>query len=357
MRKSKRLFQIAPVLIVGLLAISVSLLVTVQMATASGVQQDDEPEPDSQEDASALGDQVPYTAEECQECHLDITEHWASSPHANAFSDPVFQQRWSGMGEPPECLSCHTTSFNPASGEYDAEGISCQACHGEVAKDHPSAPVPILADTQYCGSCHTTTLSEWHRTGHATHQIGCNACHDPHSQQPLFVDSDELCINCHEDTMGEYLEGIHDQKGIGCVDCHALVIPPDPAPDDGIVPTGHAFTITPATCVACHTDALHAGFSLPGYEQGAKNGPASEVSDQTIVEAPPDEESETVEPSDLSPEQQIQALEAALASRNVTLLFQGAIVGLVLGGSTAWIVANNVRSRQKEEENNDDEEG
>lgn len=359
MRKLERPFKLAFVIFVGLGVGLLGFLLTVQMALASGVKQDDEPEPDTSEEGSLEMGEDLYTAQECQECHLDVTKHWEPSPHANAFSDPAFQERWVGMGEPGECLTCHTTEYNPSTGEYDVEGISCQACHGEVAKDHPPEPVPILADTEYCGSCHTTTLSEWHVTGHSNQDIGCTDCHDPHNQASLFEEPDDLCINCHEEAMGDYLEGIHNQEGIGCVDCHALVIPPEEEPEDGIVPTGHAFTITPATCVACHTDALHSGFSLPGYEHGAKNGPNSQVMADAGDEEPLEEEAtEVVEASVLSPEQQIQALESALASQNITLLFQGAIVGLVLGGSTAWIVANNVRTRKtKEKESEDDEEG
>jgi len=354
-RPVKLLFSVFIGLGVGLL----SFLLTVQMASASGVRQDDEPDPQASEEDSAEMDDVPYTAQECQECHLDVTNHWGPSAHANAFSDPTFQARWVGMGEPGECLTCHTTDYDPATGEYDVEGISCQACHGQVKKDHPSAPVPILADSEYCGSCHTTTLGEWHLTGHSRADIGCTDCHDPHSQAALFEDADELCLNCHEESMGEYLEGIHNQKGIGCVDCHALVIPPEVAPEDGIVPTGHAFTITPATCVACHTDALHSGFSLPGYEYGAKNVSNGEAGTEMVSEEQPDQETnketEVMTTSVLSPEQQIQALQAALDSRNTTLLFQGAVVGLVLGGSTAWIVANNVRTRKAEEEESEDD--
>ncbi len=95
-----------------------------------------------------------------------------------------------------------------------------------------------------------------------------------------------MCMNCHEDTMGDYLEDLHIEKGIGCVDCHALVIPPEEMPEDGIVPTGHAFTITTATCIACHTDTLHAGFSLPGYENGAKAA-ANETPTDTTIEPTP----------------------------------------------------------------------
>src|SRR5690606_11669549 len=99
-------------------------------------------------------------------------------------------------------------------------------CHGEVGTEHPPAVVEIKADTEYCGTCHTTTLGEWRSTGHGSEDIGCMDCHDPHSQGPLFEVADKMCLNCHEDSMGDYLEDLHIQEGIGCVDCHALVIPP-----------------------------------------------------------------------------------------------------------------------------------
>ena len=143
--------------------------------------------------------------------------------------------------------------------------------------------------------------------------------------------------------MGDYLEDLHVQKDIGCVDCHALVIPPEVPPEDGIVPTGHTFTITPGTCVACHTDAPHAGFSLPGYE----NGPADAVEGETAMASV----SQQVEPAvseEMSPEQRIETLEAAMASERMSTLFQGGVIGLTLGGTTAWIVANNLRRRQDE---------
>jgi hypothetical protein len=175
-------------------------------------------------------------------------------------------------------------------------------------------------------------------------------CHDPHSQKPLFEDPDEMCLNCHEEDMGPYLEDLHIQKDIGCVDCHALVIPPDPLPDDGIVPTGHAFTITPATCVACHTDTLHAGFSLPGYEQGAKaanggetNGEGTEQTNTSLEEVP----TSVHEDTPLTSEQRIQALEAALASTRLSTLFQGGIIGIVFGGITVYYLGRNRRKNEQ----------
>lgn len=306
----------------------------------------------AQDDAAPTDEGEMMPESECQDCHLDVAGHWEDSAHAHAFDDEYFQERWQGMGEPGECLACHTTDYVAATGEYAAEGVQCAACHGAVTTEHPPEPIPIQADTEFCGVCHTTTLGEWHLTGHATEDIGCMDCHDPHSQESLFDNPDDLCINCHNESMGDYLEDLHVQNGIGCVDCHALVIPPDPIPDDGIVPTGHAFNITPATCVACHTDTLHAGFSLPGYEHGANGDAAAEEES-----GGPEPITAVVEEEPLlTAEQRVQTLEAALANRNVTLLFQGGILGLVFGGTTAWYVANNVRMRQETEEDSDEQE-
>ncbi len=301
-----------------------------------------------------LGDHqaASQTADDCRECHLDIDDHWSHSPHAHAFDDSFFQERWSGMGEPGECLVCHTTNYQQTTGDYSAAGVSCEACHAGTPENHPPEPVPILADTEYCGICHTTTLGEWRLTGHAGAMVGCMDCHDPHSQQALFEVSDDLCINCHEQDMGPYLEDLHIQKDIGCVDCHKLVIPPEEIPEDGIVPTGHSFTITPATCVACHTDALHAGFSLPGYEEGAKG---TQETTEAGVEPSPEMQKTEISPGARSEqlERDLETTRAALASRSMTFWFQGGVVGLVLGGTTAWIVANNVRRGRKERD--DDE--
>jgi predicted CXXCH cytochrome family protein len=332
--KGKRiLLSLGAGLSVGLIA----MWITVSLATAAPPHQADQPAPTAD-------------PQSCGDCHLDVATAWKTSPHAHAFDDANYQERWHAMGDPGNCLLCHTTNYQATTGEFDAAGVSCEACHGKIDPNHPPASVPIRADTEYCGTCHTTTLGEWRLTGHAHADVGCTDCHDPHSQQALFENPDQMCLNCHKDSMGEYLEDLHGQKGIGCVDCHALVIPPEEPPADGIVPTGHTFTITPATCVACHTDALHSGFSLPGYENGAKAATAGIISEakaskeqQNAIIQSPEERLQMME-------NQVQALTAANASRSMTVLFQGGVVGLVLGSSTAWVVANNVRRGRKEDE-------
>jgi predicted CXXCH cytochrome family protein len=266
---------------------------------------------------------------DCAECHLDVSASWSASPHAHAFDDPAFQEQWQSQGEAGDCLACHTTGYSAATGAYAVAGVHCEGCHGPAVAGHPPAAAPVRADTDYCGTCHTTTLHEWRVTGHAAEGVGCMDCHDPHSQQALMPAPDDLCLNCHKDDMGAYLEDLHIQKGIGCVDCHALVIPPETPPADGIVPTGHGFTLTAQTCVACHTDTLHAGFALPGYEHGA----AAAKAETPVPVLTPTAVPQTTGAGDV--------LEAAQASRTLSALFQGSLIGLVLGGSTAWLVARN----------------
>lgn len=282
-------------------------------------------------------------AKACAECHPDVEDAWMNSPHAHAYDDAEFSARWESLGEPGECLVCHTTGYAATDGSYSAPGVTCEACHGQPVADHPPAVIPVRADTEYCGTCHTTTLGEWRLTGHASANVGCTDCHNPHSQAALFENPDEMCVNCHKDDIGEHKNDIHITKGIGCVECHTLVLPPETPPVDGLAPTGHSFTITPKTCVACHTDTLHIGEPLPGYEDGAKAAAAGEPADSTIATVVAEYTSETETNGSLSVEQTIQALETALASARLSSLFQGGIIGLVLGGTTAYFIARNQR--------------
>ena len=335
--------RFTPALVTGLIVGVLAMTLFTGLASAAPNTQDDDPPVEI------------LTDNDCFKCHRNVADDWSHSPHAHAYDDPVFQEQWIGLGTPETCLACHTTNFVSSTGEYETEGVSCQSCHGTVTENHPEQVVPTIVDTYYCGSCHTTTLSEWRSTGHASSDVDCMDCHNPHSQQPLFDNHDDLCINCHKDSMGDYLNDLHVQQDIGCVDCHALVIQPDVTPEDGIVPTGHGFTISPQTCVACHTDALHAGFTLPGYENGAANATFHAGTDEEQASTEGAQPlTETDQANNLTDPQRIQTLETALASSRVSNLFQGAMIGLVLGGSTAWFVGQNLRSRSDEEEEKND---
>ena len=280
--------------------------------------------------------------QDCVACHPDVGDDWANSMHAHAFDDPVFSARWQSLGEPGECLVCHTTGYQATTGEYSAASVTCEACHGVVLDDHPPAVMPIRSDTDYCGSCHPITLGEWRLTGHAAADVGCTDCHNPHSQQARFENPDEMCVNCHAGDLSEHQNDTHIQAGIRCIECHALVIPPETPPADGLSPTGHSFTITPATCVACHTDTLHIGRAIPGYEAGAQ-AVAEGLSETPDLNEMVAAYTGAADDTTVTPQQQIQALEAALASTRLSTLFQGGLIGLALGGTTTFLVARNTR--------------
>ena len=76
--------------------------------------------------------------EDCQECHPSLVEVWNDSAHGQALSDPIFQEAWDAQGNPDNCLSCHTTGYDPATHTYESEGVGCAACHDvEESPRHP----------------------------------------------------------------------------------------------------------------------------------------------------------------------------------------------------------------------------
>ena len=80
-------------LIIGALVSGIVFFLTAKLVMA---QDDGEP------DAPVI------PVKECQECHLDVANYWQDSAHAHAFDDEVFQAQWQSLGEPEECLACHT---------------------------------------------------------------------------------------------------------------------------------------------------------------------------------------------------------------------------------------------------------
>jgi hypothetical protein len=100
---------------------------------------------------SNVTDEHPQNADgrDCKECHLNIKNVWEDSPHAHAFDDVVFYSRWEDMGNPIECLVCHTTSYDQSTGEVFKGGVDCEACHGQPEPDHPQTANKIYADEYY----------------------------------------------------------------------------------------------------------------------------------------------------------------------------------------------------------------
>lgn len=109
-------------------------------------------------------------SEACKSCHENIHSAWKDTFHANAFSSPIFQRDWSELGSDTRCLECHTTGFDPQTGTYSEEGVTCESCHGPLQPGHPAQLMPIQPNADLCATCHKTTTDEWRASKHS--QVG-----------------------------------------------------------------------------------------------------------------------------------------------------------------------------------------
>lgn len=271
----------------------------------------------------------------CVTCHKEIVELWQETRHAHAFSSPVFQRDWTDLGSNTTCLACHTTGYDSETGKYALEGITCESCHGPLDPKHPMAPMAVTPDVNLCGTCHKTTTDEWMASNHGSAGIDCQSCHDPHAQQPKAATVTELCTNCHKEGGETFAHSTHSNAGLECSNCHMYTKPLVQAPIEGVVPTGHTFSVGSDTCIACHQDTVHSRNEIVKLEGEVKDLKTfdPEILNQTIEEQ----------------KQQIASLETISSNRLYTGLAQGAIIGLMMGGVSAWIVSKRIKIFEVEE--------
>jgi predicted CXXCH cytochrome family protein len=208
-------------------------------------------------------------SQDCAVCHTEFQMSWQSGAHGTAGSDPVFVDAWTEQGKPGACLVCHTTGYDPATATYKADGVTCEACHGEANGDHPKSPMPIDRSTDLCGRCHSDTRFGWQDWTVSTHYqrgMDCTTCHDPHSAalKKMVVPgtdgktTDEvsaLCINCHQEHSMDFPYTSHNQEGVSCVDCHVNHLE-DTDPAAHTVPD-HSFNASLKSCNTCHAEQMH----------------------------------------------------------------------------------------------------
>lgn len=265
----------------------------------------------------------------CNQCHENIHEATNGTRHSQAFSSPIFQRDWTELSKQTSCLQCHTTGFDPESGGYTEEGVTCEACHGPFQPSHPTTPMSITPDAELCSKCHKTTTDEWHASQHSEAGIQCQACHNPHSQTPKADSVAELCTNCHKDMGESFTHSTHANSGLECSNCHMFTAPREGDAIMGLVPTGHTFTVGSEACIGCHQDTVHTRDEIIRL--------SGEVADAEIVTV--DDLEKTIQEQG----QTIEKLEASSSVRLYTGLIQGAIVGLVTGGVAAWVVSRRIK--------------
>lgn len=193
----------------------------------------------------------------CRECHPDEFNAWAGTTHADASFDPIFQVYLQQAEQPGECLSCHTTGYDTATGQFVLAGVSCEACHGPYRSAHPNESMMIATDETLCGACHRSTLAEWQISRHGEVGVNCIQCHEVHSQKTrAAVATNVLCAGCHHDHTGDEIHATHLAADVQCVDCHRSAPGRSDAESavSGQAVTGHSFTVQISLCKSCHPD-------------------------------------------------------------------------------------------------------
>ncbi len=244
---------------------------------------------------------------DCAACHTEFQMTWETGAHGQSGSDPVFLAEWERQGKPGACLVCHTTGFDPATATYEADGVTCEACHGPAPADHPKSPMPVDRTTDLCGRCHSDTRFGWQDWKISTHYqrgMDCTTCHDPHGASLKTVSASfgsdvsadeisQLCINCHKEYSMDFSYTSHHQQGVSCVDCHVKHL--ENADRAAHTVPDHSFNASLQSCNTCHAQQMHSPTEVINNARGA-NAPVNNEATEEIKLA-----SVTPQPDPVSP--------------------------------------------------------
>lgn len=217
----------------------------------------------------------------CGSCHSETQEAWHGGAHGLASYDSLFVDAWAKQGQPGACLVCHVTGYDPASGTWKQDGVSCESCHGPANENHPSEAMPIQNPAELCGQCHSEARfgwEEWESSSHYARSMTCTVCHDPHTAALKVVEGHEdegpsaLCLNCHREYTMTFSYSIHMVAGVSCVDCHLRHYGEQADRDVHTMPD-HSFTANLESCNTCHAEEMHTG-----SEEASTEIPVAEIS-------------------------------------------------------------------------------
>lgn len=187
-----------------------------------------------EEQGVALTRQELLDPENCKSCHPNHYREWASSMHAYAVDDPVFQamnrrgQEEAGLGD--FCVNCHAPmAVREGAIEDFAElddlpkhlkGVTCYFCHNAVGVDGDhNGMIRLANDTVMRGSlpdavtpkAHGVAYSELHERYNPASASLCGGCHDIVTPAGVHL----------ERTFAEYKESLFSQPGgETCQSCH-----------------------------------------------------------------------------------------------------------------------------------------
>lgn len=198
---------------------------------------------------------TPVDPEDCGSCHEEIATLWESGTHSQASALAGFVKAWQEQGSPDECLACHTTGYDPATGQYETEGVACQVCHPSAPHEHPQKIMYTDTSSRLCGQCHTDTFNQLEDSQHGQEGMACIRCHNPHDNGLRAGGVEDTCRACHQEETHFYSFTGHAMEGLLCTDCHFQLA-------DGDMGNGHGsrqhnFTVGEQNCTECHGGEMH----------------------------------------------------------------------------------------------------
>lgn len=143
----------------------------------------------------------------CATCHAAIAAEWATSRHALAWTNGIFQREYTGR--PLQwCVNCHAPLTTQQAGQFRDRGVDCATCHvragGLVAQrkragsPHATIADPSFGSPAYCADCHQFTFPELTSRGDVTRM----------TRYPM------------QDTVASFLAGPYAREPDGCMACH-----------------------------------------------------------------------------------------------------------------------------------------
>ncbi|GAB4402532.1 MAG: hypothetical protein OHK003_29980 [Anaerolineales bacterium] len=261
------------------IALMVALLIAGVSILAASAQDVNPPDTDKEEKA-------------CGDCHEQFQMSWKNGPHGQATDDPVFVKAWMDQGKPTACLSCHVTGYDPNTGTWLEDGVSCVACHKDDGGDHPKTTMSVDKTGGTCGTCHTDArfgLQDWENSTHYAAGMDCTTCHNPHNaslkvtvnlKEQTFKDASQLCISCHQEASMNFPYSTHSKQGVNCIDCHLEHVEDNSAVHKV---ADHSFKANIKSCGSCHSDQMHAPGEVVGTQQNAANAAAPTSTSEPVI--------------------------------------------------------------------------
>ena len=200
--------------------------------------------------------QEPQPAQvQCTACHESFQVAWEGSAHGMAGTSETFQAALEAQENPSQCMSCHVTNYDDETNTWEADAITCSACHDATNANHPMQPMAADRSAKLCGDCHNETYFEWQVSSHRATGLDCVGCHDPHATSLKGEDAATQCASCHRTRASNFAHSEHSQQGLSCADCHLAELPDHTG--EGHARLDHSFNVRLSTCNACHAYQMH----------------------------------------------------------------------------------------------------